>query len=57
MWGMKICSDVPGHMTVPIFGEKLKKSSSSEPKADHLETWYTASGTRDDQCFHMMTLC
>ena len=32
MWGMKICSNVPGNMTLPIYGEKLKKSSSSEPR-------------------------
>ena len=29
MWGMKICSTVPGHMTMPIHGEKLQKFSSS----------------------------
>ena len=28
---------------MPIYGEKLQKSSSS---ADDLETWYTASGIR-----------
>ena len=44
MWGMKICSNVPGHMTMPIYGEKLKKSSSSEIRGDDLETWYTALG-------------
>ena len=32
MWGMKIQSNVPGHMTMPIYGEKLKQSSSSEPR-------------------------
>ena len=32
MWGMKICSNIPGHMTMPIYGEKLKKSSTSEPR-------------------------
>ena len=32
MWGMKICSNVPGHMTMHIYGEKLKKSSSLEPR-------------------------
>ena len=30
MWGMKISSNVPGHMTMLIYGEKLQKSSSSE---------------------------
>ena len=23
MWGMKICSNVPGHKAMPIYGEKL----------------------------------
>ena len=32
MWGMKVCPTVPGHMTMPIYGEKLQKSSSSEPR-------------------------
>ena len=32
MWGMKMCSNVPGHMTMPIHGEKLKKISFSEPR-------------------------
>ena len=32
MWGMKMCSTVPGHMTMPIYGERLQKSSSSEPR-------------------------
>ena len=32
--GMKnlICSNVPSRMTMPIYGEKLQKSSSSEPR-------------------------
>ena len=30
MWGMKICSNIPGHITMPIYGQKLKKFSSSE---------------------------
>ena len=33
LWGMKICSNAPGHMTMTIYGEKLKKSSSSEPRS------------------------
>ena len=32
MWGMKICSNDPGHLTMPIYGEKLQISSSSEPR-------------------------
>ena len=44
MWRMKICSNNPGHMTMPIYGEKLKNLQKQE--ADDLETWYTASGTR-----------
>ena len=31
MWGMKICSNISGHMTMPIYGEKLQ-NSSSEPR-------------------------
>ena len=34
IWKMKICSNVPGHMTMPIFGEKLQQSSSSEQYRD-----------------------
>ena len=34
--GMKICSNVPGHMTKmvsrPIYGKNLQKSPSSEPR-------------------------
>ena len=41
MWGIKMCSNVPGHMTIPIYGEKLLRNQ----EADDLETWYTASGT------------
>ena len=48
--GMKVCSTGPGHMTkmaaMPIYGRKLQNSSSPEPKADDLETWYAASGAR-----------
>ena len=57
MWGMKICSNVPGHMTVPIYGEKLQKSSS--PKTKSLMTlklgiqhWVLEYY----QCLHVMTL-
>ena len=31
---------------MPIYGKNLKKSSSPEPKADDLETWYAASGLK-----------
>ena len=48
-WGMKVCSNGPGHMTkmaaMPIYGENIKKSSP-EPKANNIETWYAASGAR-----------
>ena len=37
MWGMKICSNVASHMTMPIYSEK---------EADDFEIWYAASGTR-----------
>ena len=30
IWGMKMCSNVPGHMAMPSYGKKKKKSSSSE---------------------------
>ena len=43
MGGTKACSNDPGH----IYGKNIKKKSSSlEPKADDLETWYAASGTQ-----------
>ena len=29
---------------MPIYGKNLKKSFSSEPNANDLETWYAASG-------------
>ena len=36
-WGMKDCSNGPGHMTsvaaMPIYGKNLKKSSSLGPKS------------------------
>ena len=48
--GTKVCSNGPGHMTkmaaMPIYGKNIKKSSSLEPNADDLETWYAASGAR-----------
>ena len=43
---MKVYSNVTDHMNMPIYGEKLQKSSSSD-----LETWYTASGIRILQMF------
>ena len=43
---MKNYSNGPGHMTkmaaMLIYGKNLKKSSSPEPIADDLETWYVA---------------
>ena len=48
--GAKVPSNGHGHMTkmavMPIYGNNLKQSSSLEPKADDLETWYAVSGTR-----------
>ena len=45
-----IYSNGPGHMTkmaaMSIYGKNLKKSSSPEPKADDLETWYSALGAQ-----------
>ena len=43
---MKICPNGPGHMTMSKYGEKLQKSSSSGPRGDDLESWYTASATQ-----------
>ena len=44
---MKICSNVPGHMTKmassPIFGKNLFLQNQ---ETDDLETWYTAWGTQ-----------
>ena len=50
-WGRKVCSNGPGHMTkvaaMPIYGKNLKKNLLlHNPKADDLETWYTALGAR-----------
>ena len=48
--GTKVCSNGPGHMTkvvaIPIYDKNVKKSSSPQPKAYDLETWYVASGAR-----------
>ena len=48
MWGMKICSNVPGHMTMPTYGKKknFKNLLFRIHEADDLETWYTGSGPR-----------
>ena len=46
---MKASSNCLGHMTkmatMPIYGKNMVKSSL-EPKADDLESWYAAWGTR-----------
>ena len=48
--GMQVCSNGPGHMTkmaaMLIYGKNSKKSSSLEPKADDLESWYGALGSQ-----------
>ena len=48
MLGMKMCSNIPGNMTMmtsrPIY-EKNFKNLLQNQEADDLETWYTASGT------------
>ena len=58
MWGMKICSHVPGHMTMPILimVKNFKNLFLRNQEADDFETWYTALGTRVLPIFHMMTL-
>ena len=47
---MKVCSTGPNHMTkmavMSIYSKNLKRSSSPEPKANNLETWYVASGAQ-----------
>ena len=43
---MKICSNVPGHVTMPIYMVIDFKNLLRNQEADDLETWYTASGTR-----------
>ena len=48
--GMKDCSNGPGHMAnmaaMPIYGKKLKTLLLWNQKANDLESWYAASGTR-----------
>ena len=58
MWGMKICSNVPGHMTMAILimVKNFKNIFLRNQEADDYETWYKASGTRVLTIFHMMTL-
>ena len=55
--GMKMCSNVPGHMTKmvsrPIYGKTLKNLLRNQ-KADDLETLYIASGTT--KFVHIITL-
>ena len=47
MCGVKICSNVPGHRTVPYMVNSFKNLLLlRNQQADDLETWYTASGTR-----------
>ena len=54
MWGLKICANVPGHMTMPIYGEKL----SSEPRGRWPWNLVYSIGYSVEyyQNFHMMTL-
>ena len=46
----KICSNGPGHVTkmaiMPIYGKNIKNLLLWNQKADDLESWYTALGTR-----------
>ena len=56
-WGMKICSNVPGHMTMPIYGEKLQKSFFFRTKRPMtLKLGIQHRVLEYYQCFHMMTL-
>ena len=47
--GMKMCSNVPGHMTKmasrPIYCKNVQNLLRNQ-ETDNLETWYTASGTQ-----------
>ena len=47
---MKVCSNGPGHMTkmasCPYMVKTFKNFLLRNRKADHLETWYAASGVR-----------
>ena len=49
-FGEKVCSNGLGHMTnmvaLHIYGKKLKNHLLLNQKADDLESWYAASGTR-----------
>ena len=42
---MKICSNIPGHMTMPIIVKNFKILILQNQETDGIETWYTASGT------------
>ena len=49
LWGKKICSNGPGHMTkmaaMAIYGKNLKKNLLlRNQKANDLESWYASSG-------------
>ena len=48
--GMKLYSNVPGHMTKmasrPIYGKKHQNLFLLNQEADDLETWNSASGTQ-----------
>ena len=42
MWGMKFCSNVQGHMTMPMYDKKIKKTGSNFPNASAWVKAYTA---------------
>ena len=48
--GTKVCSTGPSNMTkmaaMPIYGKNRKNLLLRNQKADDLETWYAASGSR-----------
>ena len=48
--GTKVCLNGPGHMpkmdAMPISGKNLKNNLLWNQKADDLESWYAALGTR-----------
>ena len=56
MWGMKICSNVPGQMTMPIYGEKISKIFFGTKRLMTLKLGIQHWVLEYYQCFHMITL-
>ena len=56
MWGMKICSSVPGHMTMPVYGDKRKNLLLRNKRPMTLKLGIQHRVLEYHQCFHIMTL-